>query len=1461
MNPRFLFGPRASASSDPTTSMHVSSRAARRASSWLRSVLLLLPLAGVVACDEPEPASCIDADCDAPPAAACDEGVRTTWLPFGACEDGACAYTASTTTCAWGCEGTRCAEEPTCDAGCDPAPAPRCEGSVVVTSIAPGTCEAGACVFETRTRDCDVDGLACDAGRCAASCGGTTCAEPAPTCEGDTVVRSTFAGCDGTTCQWATAGEDCAAVGEVCEAGACVAPDPCDGARCETPPDPRCEGAFAVVFDDEGTCANGACSYTSRRENCAATPGGLCVAGACEVIDPCDTLACDVAPPATCDGDVVVSERATETCEDGACITVTSRTDCAAVGRICREGRCVITASCVGVTCASPPAPRCEGDVRLIPRPGGGICRDGTCEYPVIAEDCAAFGRFCDAGVCVDAQSCVTGCTTPPAPFCIDEFLLRDWEPAGACAGTRCAYPPITVDCALAGGRCVDGACDFSARCDGITCDAPPADFCTGRTAVRFPDDGACEDGVCRWARVEEVCPLGTDCRDGRCRSRCEGVVCDAPPAPRCEGNTRVAPSGGACSAGICAYTESRTDCGLLDGAICVQGVCVVPDFCEGRICETPPPPTCDGRVRVAFATDGTCADGACSYPESRTDCAATGAFCLDGACVPDDPCAGVTCPALPPTCDADDRIDASNGRCDAGRCVYDTARTDCTATGDRCEAGVCSGSDRCDGIDCGPIPEPVCVDRIALRYGTPRCAAGTCLTPTEVEDCAATGRFCAAGACVDANPCEGIVCASPPPPVCDGSARFTFAPTGTCDAGTCRYTRVLATDCATDGLTCRDGACVADPCADVLCDDPPPPVCDGDVSVAVVLLGACTEGVCSWPPPERLDCAALGGGCRDGVCSFDPCRDVSCSTTRPDACEGDRVLTFSSLCVDGACVEVGTPLTCDNPERAACVGGRCVDLCEPDPCEDRSFCVLPGVRAASASTCTRGSCTYTWTQVACESGETCVDGQCVVGAPCDFVTCEAPPPPTCQGPEQPRVRITYAAGVCTEPFGACLFEPILANCPAGAPLCDEGACVSVDAPEAGELRITELVVVPERGASAQWIEVRNAGERMLSLDGVSLHTPAGSSFALPTGLVLRPGEHLIAAAGPLAFVADREQPSDPLVAAPPPGPVVTWASVPGFMLAHPTGGISIRRGSTVLDALAWTSAWPFTSDRSTQLSFARGAVEDANDAGSWCLSTLRYNDELRATPLAANQTCPIDQRPPAAGELRIDELAVRPALESRATWLEVVHSGIDAVALAGSSLYVWPDADADAPSLTVPLAALTSIEPGARIVIGSAPQVGTRAVELHAPGLDLVTSGGRVGVGTNVAEARTTSVAWTSADALRFVPGRSLERGRNAADPTSSSVRSWCASAGAPMDGLRSTPGSLNRACPARSSCDPAGPACATPAASCEGSARITWSDVACVEGFCEPNASEELGTCPEGTVCLAGTCVVAGP
>ncbi|MEM1346929.1 MAG: lamin tail domain-containing protein [Myxococcota bacterium] len=184
----------------------------------------------------------------------------------------------------------------------------------------------------------------------------------------------------------------------------------------------------------------------------------------------------------------------------------------------------------------------------------------------------------------------------------------------------------------------------------------------------------------------------------------CDGIICNTPPATRCDGNSRVffAVTGTCVVEGdspSCRYTERSAAC--MD-RMCVNGVCVVPtDPCEPNPCTEAPADTCDVDTAVTYDSGpGVCtasgiAEFSCAYSETRSDCTQSGRVCANAACVdPTDPCTTTACDA-PPANRCDDNVAVvfeDPGTCmavdDVGECTYAQTTTDCGS--DVCMNGSC---------------------------------------------------------------------------------------------------------------------------------------------------------------------------------------------------------------------------------------------------------------------------------------------------------------------------------------------------------------------------------------------------------------------------------------------------------------------------------------------------------------------------------------------------------------------------------------------------------------------------------------------------------------------------------------------------------------------------------------------------------------------------------------------------
>ncbi len=1031
------------------------------------------------------PDTCEGVVCDAPPAPVCDGNRVVSYSSDGACVDGACEYTATETNCASSgqrCLNGACVERDPCEGvSCDRPPAPFCDGNSVVRSGV-GACADGTCVWEQGRTDCGATGQTCLEGRCGDfdPCEGVTCdAPPLSFCTGNTAVAFGAGSCSEGACEYDEVRVDCAFLDQVCAAGVCVAGNPCEGVTCTTPPAPACEGDARVEYAASGTCARGVCSYAvASSTDCRAT-GDVCRGGAC--VDPCDGVACDVAPAPACIDGFAVTYVAPGVCAAGDCEFDARFVDCGAAGAVCDAGACVFPDLCLGVTCDRPPAADCDRDTAIyydIP----GTCDDGTCSYERVTADCAALDAYCTSGRCVPNDACegVT-CDAPPAGICRGAVAITFG--AGSCIEGECAYTEFAVDCARTGQFCDDGVCVAANPCAGVVCDAPPLSRCDGTTAISY-GAGTCASGDCAYAPVATDCAAsGATCVAGECVAAdlCEGVSCDGPLPARCDGNVAVvATAAGRCEAGRCAWPESRRDCSPL-GLFCVDGVCEAADPCLGVTCSGTRT-WCDGDVAVSSTSTG-CADGACIESDVRTDCAATGLFCEDGACVAADPCGAVTCDTPPdPICLGPvARTYGPSATCDEGTCLWQRNDTDCTSLPARscdgntvvvraagtCAGGVCRATesrtacppsqvcadgacvDPCAGTTCDEPPPAFCSGQTAVSFGAAGvCVEGVCEWSEVRADCRVFGQVCVDGACERPDACEGVTCTTPPAPDCDRGVAIQYENPGLCAGGFCSYVETR-TDCVAGGGFCSAGACGSiDPCLGVLCGVPPLPSCRGNDRVAYEDVGECVEGLCFYDEVVT-DCTDSGRFCLDGACvATDPCSGVSCTSPPAPACNGDIALSYAATgtCSAGVCAYAVLGSRDCGDEGGVCFAGVCegTDLCDGITCDAPPAPTCEGTRALTWSSdgeCRLGFCSYEPTSVDCDAiGQFCVDGACTAVDPCTGVVCDAPPTDRCNG----NNAVQYdAPGVCD--YGACEYAPRVVDCVAGGGFCLSGECVPAD--------------------------------------------------------------------------------------------------------------------------------------------------------------------------------------------------------------------------------------------------------------------------------------------------------------------------------------------------------------------------------------------------------------------------------
>jgi hypothetical protein len=357
----------------------------------------------------------------------------------------------------------------------------------------------------------------------------------------------------------------------------------------------------------------------------------------------------------------------------------------------------------------------------------------------------------------------------------------------------------------------------------------------------------------------------------------------------------------------------------------------------------------------------GTCQNGACSYPATKScgECKE----CNKGSCV------AVTDDTDPFTqCGTDANC---KGTCKSGACSYAPSTKSCGST---CTTNKNRGELFCDGKGaCDPTPKNV------APCGTcKKCDQGTCQNVTAgldtFNECTGThascGGTCQNGACSypsnscgTCHQCKGGNCN----PI-DGSDPFSDCGThstckGTCRSGACQYPETVSPGGKKSCGECQE--CKAGKCDPVASNTDPFNQCTGSHSECG---GKCQSGACSYAPATKqcaLTCNAADTkhpGIRfcDGVggCEATPSGAQTCQTcyrcrpqtpqlgcqpvddnTNPDNDCGSDV-TCAGKCQSGSCSFPATTVRCDatcsgtNLNERFCDGaGVCNSTAKPKQC------------------------------------------------------------------------------------------------------------------------------------------------------------------------------------------------------------------------------------------------------------------------------------------------------------------------------------------------------------------------------------------------------------------------------------------------------------------------------------------------------------------------------------------------
>jgi len=330
---------------------------------------------------------------------------------------------------------------------------------------------------------------------------------------------------------------------------------------------------------------------------------------------------------------------------------------------------------CMGVSCTTPPANECADATNLRTYATVGTCDMGKCSYTASSITCPSG---CSGGKCTSDPCLGVTCGSPPKAYCSDSTHLTRYVSPGTCSGGTCSYTTEVVYC---GFGCTGDVCTGD-PCASVTCDKPPASYCSGpNNLVVYDATGSCSAGTCTYGNRTEYCSFG--CAGGKCSGDpCSGVTCTTPPASYCSGaNTlRTFAATGTCSTGTCTYAPTDKTC--VGG--CVAGVC--------KDCSAP----------SDCGSGKTCTGGTCVTCDSITACGPTCSACSGATPV----CAGITtgctCTSSPDSCGGTTSwcntsgacVACSTGSCGNGRCDCGETSSSCAADcGPACPTGLSLGT------------------------------------------------------------------------------------------------------------------------------------------------------------------------------------------------------------------------------------------------------------------------------------------------------------------------------------------------------------------------------------------------------------------------------------------------------------------------------------------------------------------------------------------------------------------------------------------------------------------------------------------------------------------------------------------------------------------------------------------------------------------------------------------------
>ena len=199
--------------------------------------------------------------------------------------------------------------------------------------------------------------------------------------------------------------------------------------------------------------------------------------------DLCNPNPCDQPPLPQCndDGTALLVYQSPGNCtQQGAetlCQYEIKQFDCAADDKVCIDAECVFADTpCSPNPCYEAPDSYCAEDgLTLVEYVEPGDCEivgeEGLCEYQTAELDCSADDKVCWNGACFDtAELCDPNpCQEPPLDECLEDGLtLKTFEVPGVCTVVdlqpQCEYPELLVDCEPDGLQCINDVCGIEGQ-------------------------------------------------------------------------------------------------------------------------------------------------------------------------------------------------------------------------------------------------------------------------------------------------------------------------------------------------------------------------------------------------------------------------------------------------------------------------------------------------------------------------------------------------------------------------------------------------------------------------------------------------------------------------------------------------------------------------------------------------------------------------------------------------------------------------------------------------------------------------------------------------------------------------------------------------------------------------------------------------------------------------------------